>query len=167
MSLSTSDCEEERKPSVQVSTALPAIEVVAPEAVDSERPMVEVRAMVVPPKCQVGQVPEPPAAVVPMPEMRTAPRQARIEARLRDESQICPDYPRGARRRGEQGTVVLSLDVDAFGTVISAKVVSTAGYEALDAAAIKAALAAKFVPARVDGRPVSSTILLPLVFSLQ
>ena len=40
-----------------------------------------------------------------------AARQARIDAPPRQKSSIRPDYPKGARQRGEQGDVVLAIAI--------------------------------------------------------
>ena len=42
-----------------------------------------------------------------------APRQARLDAPPKPERNIRPDYPKGARQRGEQGDVVLEIRVNA------------------------------------------------------
>ena len=96
-----------------------------------------------------------------------APRQARLDAPPRPKRNIRPDYPKGARQRGEQGEVVLEIHVGADGTVDDVKVAVSSGFPDLDAAAVKAAKAAKFSPARSGRESVASSARLKLQFRLK
>ena len=96
-----------------------------------------------------------------------APRQARLDAPPHPKRNIRPDYPKGARQRGEQGDVVLEIRVNAEGTVDEVKVATSSGFTELDEAAMKAAKAAKFSPARSGRDPVASTARLKLQFKLR
>ena len=96
-----------------------------------------------------------------------APRQARLDAPPKPRRNIRPDYPKGARQRGEQGDVVLEIRVNAEGKVDDVKVATSSGFAELDEAAIWAARAAKFSPARSGHDPVASTARLKLQFKLK
>ena len=96
-----------------------------------------------------------------------APRQARLDAPPRPKRSIRPDYPKGARQRGEQGDVVLEIRVNARGTVDDVKVAVSSGFAELDEAAVRAAKAARFSPARSGRDPVASTARLKLQFKLK
>ena len=96
-----------------------------------------------------------------------APRQARLDAPPQPKRNIKPDYPKGARQRGEQGDVVLEIRVNAEGTVDDVKVATSSGFAELDEAAAKAARTAKFSPARSGREPVASTARLKLQFKLK
>ena len=96
-----------------------------------------------------------------------APRQARLDAPPKPKRNIRPDYPRGARQRGEQGDVVLEICVNAEGKVDDVKVSVSSGFGELDEAAVKAARAAKFSPARSGHEAVASTARLKLQFKLK
>ena len=96
-----------------------------------------------------------------------APRQARIDAPPRPKRNIKPEYPKGARQRGEQGDVVLEIRVNAEGLVDDVKVAESSGFAELDEAAVRAAKAAKFSPARSGHAPVVSTARLKLQFKLR
>jgi len=96
-----------------------------------------------------------------------APRQARVDAPPSPKRAIRPDYPKGARQRGEQGEVTLAIQVDAEGAVSEAKVVVSSGFAELDEAAVRAVQKAKFRPARSDGKSVASTARLKLAFRLK
>lgn len=71
-----------------------------------------------------------------------------------------PDYPRAARRRGIQGTVVLSITIDEHGAVTACRVVTTSGSTLLDAAALRAAATWRF-----DRGP--ALVEVPFVFELR
>ena len=59
------------------------------------------------------------------------------------------------------------MDIAANGDVSAVRVVSSSGYPELDSAAEKAALRAKFVPARSGRRNVPSTARITLEFRLK
>ena len=96
-----------------------------------------------------------------------APRQARLDAPPKPKRNIKPDYPKGARQRGEQGDVVLEIRVNAEGMVDEVKVATSSGFPELDEAAVRAARAAKFSPARSGRDAVASTARLKLQFKLK
>ena len=77
-----------------------------------------------------------------------------------------PAYPRGSRIHGEEGTVVLSVEVLADGRPGKIDIVSSSGYRRLDRAALKAIGRARFIPARIDGRAVDSTQRIAFRFDL-
>ncbi len=104
--------------------------------------------------------PEPPAPAA-------APRQAKIDASARPQQAIRPQYPDGARRRGEQGDVKIALEVDEQGRVAEAKVVGGCGHSELEEAALKAVRKARFKPAQSAGRPVASSASLTITFRLK
>lgn len=107
------------------------------------------------------------APTVPVPTASAAPRQARVDAPPRPQRSIRPDYPRGARRRGEQGDVVLEISVSASGAVDAVRVVGSSGFTELDAEAVRAAEAARFAPAMSGNEPVASKARLTLTFKLK
>lgn len=97
----------------------------------------------------------------------SAPRQARVDAPPRPKRTIRPDYPRGARQRGEQGDVALEVDVNEAGTVDDVRVVASSGFAELDAAAVAAVRKARFVPGRFGSKTVASSVGLKLLFRLK
>ena len=104
--------------------------------------------------------PAPPAPAV-------APKQAKIDAPPKPHKTIKPDYPKGARQRGEQGEVILEIRVNAAGIVDRVDIVSSCGFSELDEAAVRAARTARFTPAKSGGSPVASTARLKLDFKLK
>lgn len=77
-----------------------------------------------------------------------------------------PPYPRISQRRGETGTVTLSIQVLADGTVGEVAVRHSSGYRRLDEAAVKAAQKCTFTPAVRLGRNIDSHTELPYTFTL-
>lgn len=106
---------------------------------------------------------EHPAVQVPA----VAPKQAKIDAPPKPYKTIRPDYPKGARQRGEQGDVVLEIRVNAAGIVDRVDIVSPSGFPELDEAAVRAVRTARFTPAKSGGSPVASTARLRLDFRLK
>lgn len=78
-----------------------------------------------------------------------------------------PVYPVSARRRGEQGTVMLKVLVTREGTAASVSVDKTSGFAVLDQAALEAVRKWRFAPARHGAEPVESAVLVPIVFRLE
>ena len=77
-----------------------------------------------------------------------------------------PVYPRISRRRGEEGTVTLAIDVPASGKAGNISVLQSSGYRRLDEAALKAAQKTRFTPAKQFGRDIDSTTELSFTFRL-
>lgn len=95
-----------------------------------------------------------------------APVQARVDAPPKPKRTIRPEYPKGARQRGEQGDVVVEIRVNERGTVDEATVVSSCGFSELEEAAVRAVRSARFTPARVGRDPVASSARLTIEFKL-
>lgn len=141
----------------------------SPEAVGLPEPVEEPPRMPAAPVAPARETPrtEPSEPEPARESAAAAPRQAKVDAPPRPKASIRPDYPRLARLRGEQGDVVLEIRVDARGAVDRVEVVSSSGFADLDAAAERAARAARFTPAKADGRPVASTARITLNFRLK
>ena len=78
-----------------------------------------------------------------------------------------PLYPRRAREQGWHGRVILRLTISDHGTVKSATVHQSSGYQLLDDNAINAATQWIFQPAKNGGFPVASTVNVPIQFDLR
>jgi protein TonB len=78
-----------------------------------------------------------------------------------------PRYPASARRTGTQGTVTLRVQVTREGLAARVDVEKSSGSPHLDAAALEAVKAWRFVPARQGAEPVESRVLVPIVFRLE
>lgn len=78
-----------------------------------------------------------------------------------------PSYPESARRREQQGTVTLRVQVAADGSVTRVEVAESSGYPALDDAAVQSVRTRwRFVPARRGGVAYESFVLVPIRFAL-
>ena len=77
-----------------------------------------------------------------------------------------PIYPVEARKMGQQGIVILSVLVNAGGTVETLGVKDGSGHVLLDQAAMRAVKRWHFKPATVAGIPVSSQVEVPVEFHL-
>lgn len=108
-----------------------------------------------------------PTVAASAPSPAAAPRQGRVDAPPSPRRNIKPDYPKGARQRGEHGDVTLEIVVSASGSVGDVRVASSSGYAELDEAAVKAVKSARFVPAKRGGRPVASPARITLTFRLK
>jgi protein TonB len=77
-----------------------------------------------------------------------------------------PTYPALARRLGQEGTVLLRVDVDAKGKPTRVTVQKSSGFSLLDTTAIQAVKRWKFKPAQVAFFTVGSTVDVPITFRL-
>jgi|GEM_PF-2828356 len=78
-----------------------------------------------------------------------------------------PKYPSLSRRQGEEGLVLLQVEVLADGKVGAITVLRDAGFARLTEAAIAAARKGHFNPATRDGHPVRATVRIPFRFVLR
>ena len=169
---------EDEDETAAVSPTMPAMPEVEPPKPREEKPPEAERAEdplppdpVAPklaepePERERMETPEIPPPSPPAPAV--APKQAKIDAPPKPNKAIKPDYPKGARQRGEQGDVVLEIRVNAAGIVDRVDVVSPSGFPELDEAAVRAARAARFTPAKSGGSAVASTARLTLTFKLK
>ena len=106
------------------------------------------------------------SAPMPGPDATTqdAPVGARAEPDYAKSPQ--PEYPLVARRRNQQGVVLLSVSVTAQGRAAMVAVMKSSGFLALDEAAVGAVRGWEFKPARVGGVPIASDIEVPVRFKL-
>ncbi len=78
-----------------------------------------------------------------------------------------PDYPWSARRRGQEGRVIIRLSVDEYGHPIKATILTSSGNASLDQAALKTLKRWRLTPARRLGVAVTAQIDVPIRFQLQ
>lgn len=78
-----------------------------------------------------------------------------------------PAYPEAARAAGQQGVVTLRVSVDAQGHPTNVALTRSSGFAVLDERARSTVAGQwKFKPARIDGEPVASTVVIPIRFTL-
>ena len=78
-----------------------------------------------------------------------------------------PGYPRIARRRGYQGTVILDVLVDETGRAREVQTAETSGHAVLDRAAKAAVATWRFEPGRRGGDPIQMWVKVPVRFELK
>lgn len=101
-----------------------------------------------------GANPEAPASAL-APGDRPVPLQGQMPA---------PRYPPAALRRGDRGTVIVRVDVDATGYPGGVALVQRSGSRDLDRAAMEAVRQWRFQPAQRDGRAVTGSLDVPFDF---
>lgn len=107
--------------------------------------------------------PLPAPGDVPLRERRPA---ARPDRDAFASSHPTPAYPGVAQRAGNQGVVLLQVDVGADGLPVAVEVARSSGSRELDHAAIEAVQAWAFEPAVRDGKPAASRVQVPVEFRL-
>lgn len=109
--------------------------------------------------------PQPVAPPVAPPAPPPAPAAA-IEAPVPIPGQTPPpNYPRRALRRGDEGTVLVRVDVGPDGVPTSVGISRSSRSRELDRAAIEAVQRWRFRPAMADGRPTVGTVVIPIEFN--
>lgn len=77
-----------------------------------------------------------------------------------------PEYPKNARKKGQQGIVQLEVLVLSSGQVGEIKLSKSSGYKSLDRASLKAVKFWQFKPAQSFGDAVESRVIIPVAFVL-
>lgn len=77
-----------------------------------------------------------------------------------------PIYPPEARENGWEGKVKLKVHVNEEGLSAAVTVHHSSGYQILDEAAVTAVKKWRFIPAKRGDTPVASSVVVPLIFSL-
>jgi len=78
-----------------------------------------------------------------------------------------PEYPRMAKRRGYQGTVLLEVLVSRSGEVKDLRLLQSSGYHVLDRSAMKSVKYWLFEPGSIGGRNVDMWVRVPVRFELR
>lgn len=122
--------------------------------------------------------PEPPAAVQPEQPAPAAPVARAAAPSTSDNVQSprfdadylhnpAPVYPRASRDLGEEGRVVLRVQVSEDGRALQVLVEGSSGSSRLDRAAREAVAQWRFVPARQGQQAVTAWVKVPIVFELK
>lgn len=78
-----------------------------------------------------------------------------------------PQYPAAAKRRNIEGTVMLGVQVSESGQAAHISIHKSSGSELLDFAALEAVSKWRFVPAKINGEAVASSVRVPVIFKLR
>lgn len=121
-----------------------------PTKTTSQSPVVVAAAQAVPTK---------PVAAQPAAEVFSAKPSFRYPPRP-------PNYPAQARRRNQQGEVLVEVRLDALGRQRSLNVLRSSGVDSLDRAALEAVAQWRFRPETSGGQAVPSRVQIPIRFAL-
>lgn len=151
------------------AAAVVGLPVTVPVAFDVERALTSV-------ELYLAQPPERPLEpeeviaeerdVAPQPVVSREHRGALTEALPSYFRNPPPVYPRLARERGQEGTVVLEVEVLPSGRCGTINVLSSSGYALLDQTALNAVRRWVFRPARRWNQRVSFWVEIPMTFRL-
>jgi len=114
----------------------------------------------------VKEAPTPPTTET-MPSKASSSQTVGVKTGIEMLNLPAPKYPSLSRRKGEEGLVLLQVEVLPDGTVGLITVLQDAGYRRLVDAAIVAARKGRFKPATQDGHPISDTVRIPFQFVIQ
>lgn len=78
-----------------------------------------------------------------------------------------PPYPRSAKRRKQEGVVLLFVQVDEKGRALSVRIEKSSGHMKLDSSALETVKKWRFLPARKNNIPVPSDVIVPIRFQLK
>jgi periplasmic protein TonB len=111
---------------------------------------------------QVQRAPPPVAAPAPVQHQRT-----QIAMDPKHPLKIGEEYyPDASKRAGEEGRCIVTITVAADGRITNAAIQTSSGFPRLDEACLKGVKDQRVKPATEDGKPVETTIGLPIVWKL-
>jgi len=128
--------------------------------------------LVVPPEPEPEQEIEPeivpePIIEAPLTQIQNEPVTLSSELSVSCPKLTAPIYPAISRRMGEEGKLVLRVELDENGRIDEALVVDSSGYDRLDNAALIAVKRWQCRPSTRNGQPVRAVALQPFNFVLQ
>lgn len=143
-----------------------------PEPVKLEPPPPEpqqlvVEAPVVKPEEPMAPPPPPERVIEAPPPEPAGPVRLVTELAVTCPKRSPPEYPLVSRRMGEEGRVVLLVELDEQGRMSTARIETSSGFRRLDNAALAAVKIWRCTPAVRDGAPVRAVALQPFVFKLE
>jgi len=140
------------------------------EPLPPRRPVLEpLQIQAIVPEISITLAPEPNAITVteaPRPVPATGGEKPVLVTDVEYLNPPQPRYPHAARKRRQEGTVVVGAVVDAYGRAASVEVRTSSGHPMLDEAALEAVRAARFRPYLVDGIARAVMVLVPIEFGL-
>ncbi len=78
-----------------------------------------------------------------------------------------PQYPSASKRLGQEGLVVLKVEIDRAGIARSVDIQKSSGFPLLDESAKKAVRRWKFLPAKIGQLSVETRVEIPIKFKLE
>jgi protein TonB len=134
----------------------------------AETPVVsESEPVAPPPPPEPEPEPEPVVETPPAPQMPAGPVTLSSELSVACPELNAPAYPALSKRLGEEGKLVLRVELDEKGHVSVAHVVNSSGFKRLDEAAMAAVKTWRCTPPIRNGQPARAVALQPFNFVLQ
>jgi len=120
----------------------------------------------------VPSAPPAPLAAITAPVVQAAPAPAApsVELPSSDDDYLQnpkPVYPGISKRRGEQGVVIHSVFIGTDGLPVSARLVKSSGFDALDQAALTAVMRWRYSPGKRNGVPTAMSFNVPINWVLE
>jgi TonB family protein len=78
-----------------------------------------------------------------------------------------PPYPKKSRQRGEQGKVVIAVEIDIEGTSSRGLIHQSSGHQRLDRAALETVLKWRFIPGKKGSESQKMWVNIPINFVLE
>nr|WP_107784093.1 energy transducer TonB [Nitrosomonas nitrosa] len=100
-------------------------------------------------------------------QMQTGPVTLSSELSVSCPELSAPEYPALSRRLGEEGKLMLQVELDESGRISNTRIINSSGYSRLDNAALAAVKTWRCRPAVRDGQPVRAIALQPFNFVIQ
>lgn len=124
------------------------------------------------PEAPVLEVEAPPESPEPAPTVEAPPAPPETVMLTSDLAVACPqrvppEYPAISRRKGEEGRVLLRVDLDETGRISSIKIKESSGFKRLDEAGLTAVRQWHCTAPTRDGRAVKAVALQPFNFVLE
>jgi len=142
------------------------IEKPKPQQLIPEEPLLSEEAVITPQPPPVEMVETSVSEPAPV-SAPTAPVTLLTELSVTCPELSPPSYPSLSRRLGEEGKLVLRVELDKNGHVTTASVIESSSFKRLDEAALAAVKTWRCNPALRNGQPVRAVALQPFNFVLQ
>jgi periplasmic protein TonB len=168
-----------------VQKIIPPVEIAQidkPKEVDKPPPpppkLEEIKPFVPPPEfLDIQQAPPPTNAITETTNVQRAPPPVAPPPAQHSRTNIAMDprhplhigeeyYPDASKRAGEEGRCIVQMTVKADGTVAGEAIQQSSGFPRLDEACLKGVHGQRMKPASEDGKPVDTTVSLPIVWKL-
>jgi periplasmic protein TonB len=75
-------------------------------------------------------------------------------------------YPDASKRANEEGRCIVNVTIEADGIISNATLQQSSGFPRLDDACLKAVMGQRMIPATENGKPVATTVGMPIVWKL-
>lgn len=133
----------------------------------AEAPVLSPSEPVAPPTAPEPEPDPEPVVVAPHPQMAAGPVTLSSELSVACPELNAPAYPALSRRLGEEGKLVLRVELDEVGRISVAQIINSSGFKRLDEAAMVAVKTWRCTPPQRNGQPVRAIALQPFNFVLQ